>query len=335
MSMFKFIIRRIIEIVVTLLIIATLIFFLFRLAPGGPAQVETGDRTYYTVLNPRMTPELKAVLRERFGLDKSLMEQYAIYIKNVFRGDFGVSFYWQADVWGMLKARLLPTILLFTLGNMLAFSVGINVGRIIAWKRGGKLEYSSTVAGLFFYTMPIFWLGLLAIWIFSYKLDLLPIGGMKTPEIWSSAVEVGTLTKIADVAQHLFLPLTVLTLWIFTGHMLLMKNSMLGTLGEDYITTARAKGLPEKKIRDHHAARNALLPVVTAFALNMAFSFNGNVLTERIFSWPGLGTALVDASTNYDYPLAQGAFFVMATIVLVTILAVDILYAYLDPRIKY
>jgi peptide/nickel transport system permease protein len=335
MTMTKFVVRRILEILTTLFIIATLIFFLFRLAPGGPSEADSGERIYYTVLNPRMTPESKALLRQRFGLDKTLPEQYIIYIKNMLQGDFGVSFYWESDVWDILKARLLPTILLFTLGNTLAFSIGVTLGRTIAWRRGGKLEYSSTVLGLFFYTMPIFWLGLLAIWVFSYSLDLFPIGGMKSPEIWAAAVPKSFLTRAVDVAHHLFLPLTVLTTWIFTLNMLLMKTSMLETLKEDYIITARAKGVPEERIRDHHAARNALLPVATAFTLTMAFSFNGNVLTEQVFSWPGLGSTLVEASTNYDYPLAQGAFMIMAAIVLVTVLITDILYVYLDPRITY
>jgi peptide/nickel transport system permease protein len=282
-----------------------------------------------------MTPELKAILRARFGLDKPLWYQYYIYIRNVLHGDFGTSFYWQFDVFDILKARFVPTVLLFTLGYLLAYALGINLGRIIAWRRGGKLEYGSTVLGLFFYTMPIFWLGLLAIWIFSYRLDLFPVGGMKSPEIWSAQVEVGLLTKLADVLYHLFLPLTVFTVWVFTGSMLLMKNSMLETLREDYIVTARAKGLPEKKIRDHHAARNAMLPVVTALSLAMAFSFNGGVLTETTFSWPGLGSTLVEASLNYDYPLAQGAFIMLAGVVLLAVLIADILYAYLDPRIKY
>ncbi|MBU7029325.1 MAG: ABC transporter permease [Theionarchaea archaeon] len=334
MSMWKFITRRIIQIVITLFIIASLIFFVFRLTPGSPEAGGGADRVYYSVLSPRMTPELKALLRQRFGLDKPLWEQYLIYIRNVFRGEFGVSFYWEMDVWDMLRARLLPTILLFSLGNTLAFSIGINLGRVIAWRRGQKIDYGSTVVGLFFYTMPIFWLGLLAIWLLGFKLDLFPLGGMKTPEIWTAA-NVSPLTKVLDMMHHLFLPLTVLTIWIFVGHMLLMKNSMLGTLKEDYITTARAKGLPEKKIRDRHAARNAMLPVVTAFALNMAFSINGNVLTETVFSWPGIGSTLVDAVMNSDYPLAQGAFIIMGGILLVAVLFADILYVYLDPRIKY
>ena len=158
---------------------------------------------------------------------------------------------------------------------------------------------------------------------------------MKTPEIWGATVDAGILSKILDVGYHLFLPLTVFTIWIFAGNMLLMKNSMMETLKEDYITTARAKGLSEKKVRDHHAARNALLPVVTALSLAMAFSFNGGVLTETTFSWPGLGRTLVQASLNYDYPVAQGAFIMLAGVVLVAVLLADVLYAYLDPRITY
>ncbi len=326
MSMMKFILRRLVEIVITLFIITTLIFILFRLMPSDPAAM---------VISPRMTPELKEILRHRFGLDKPLYEQYFIYLKNILHGDFGQSFYWQGEnVFEIIKPRFLPTVLLFTLGYIMAYAVGINIGRIIAWRRGGKLEYGFTVGGLFFYTMPIFWLGLLAIWIFSWKLDLFPVGGMKTPEVWTM-VGAGWTDKVLDVLYHLFLPLSVFTVWIFTGSMLLMKNSMLETLREDYITTARAKGLSEGTIRDHHAARNAMLPVVTALALNMAFSFNGGVLTETTFSWPGLGRLLVQAALNYDYPLAQGAFIMLAAVVLIAVLVADLLYAYLDPRIKY
>lgn len=325
MTLLKFVARRTLEIAITLFIIATLVFVLFRVMPGDPAM---------SVVSPYSTPETRELLRERFRINEPLWNQYVAYITNMLHGDFGISFYWEGNVFDIIKVRLLPTVLLFTLGTLMAYALGINLGRIIAWRRGGKLEYGSTVLGLFFYTMPIFWLGLLSIWVFSYRLDLFPIGGMKTPEIWSVA-GVSILTKIADVAYHLFLPLTVLTVWIFTGSMLLMKNSMLETLKEDYITTARAKGLPEKKVRDRHAARNALLPVVTALSLAMAFSFNGGVLTETTFSWPGLGRTLVQASLNYDYPVAQGAFIMLAGVVLVAVLLADVLYAYLDPRITY
>lgn len=326
MSMAAFLVRRILEIAVTMFIIATLIFVLFRIIPGDPTMV---------VLNPRMTPEVKEILRMRFGLDKPLWEQYLIYVKNLLHGEFGTSFYWEGDVFDILKARIFPTVLLFTTGTLLAYALGINLGRIIAWKRGGKLEYGSTLFGLFFLTMPIFWVGLLAIWLLSYRLNLFPVGGMITPEVWSAPGGTSLLVKIADVGYHLFLPLTVYTIVVFAGNMLIMKNSMLETLKEDYIITARAKGLSEKIVRDHHAAPNAMLPVVTALSLAMAFSFNGGVITETTFSWPGLGRTLVDATISHDYPLAQGAFIMLAGVVLLAVLAADILYAYLDPRITY
>lgn len=326
MSIYRFIARRSIEIVVTFFVIAVLVFVLFRIMPGDPAAM---------VINPRMTPEMKDILRARFGLDKPLYEQFFIYMKNMLQGDFGTSFYYSEDVYDIVKRRILPTVLLFTSGQILAYALGVNLGRIIAWRRGGKLEYGNTVVGLFFYTMPIFWLGLLCIWVFSYYLDLFPVGGWKSAEVWGAATPVGWPLKIIDILYHLFLPLTVYTIWIYAGTMLIMKNSMLETLKEDYILAARAKGLPEKKIRDHHAARNAMLPVVTDLALGIVFSLDGGVLTETTFSWPGLGRTIVEASLTYDYPLAQGAFILLAIVLLVAVLIADILYAYLDPRIRY
>jgi peptide/nickel transport system permease protein len=294
--------------------------------PGDPASM---------VISPRMTPEMKEILRSRFGLDKPIYEQFFIYMKNLLHGEFGTSFYYSEDVFGIIKRRIFPTVLLFTSGQILAYALGVNLGRLIAWRRGGKLEYGNTIIGLFFYTMPIFWLGLLCIWVFSYYLDLFPVGGWKTPEIWGAAEPTGTVTKVLDILYHLFLPLTVYTIWIYAGTMLIMKNSMLETLKEDYILAARAKGLPEKRIRDHHAARNAMLPVVTDLALGIVFSLDGGVLTETTFSWPGLGRTMVEASLTYDYPLAQGAFILLAIVLLVAVLVADILYAYLDPRIRY
>ncbi|MBU7010395.1 MAG: ABC transporter permease [Theionarchaea archaeon] len=326
MSMYRFIFRRSVEIIITFFIIITLIFILFRIMPGDPASM---------VVSPRMTPEMKAILRGRFGLDKPIYEQFFIYVKNMLHGDFGESFYYSEDVYGLIKQRIVPTVLLFTSGQVMAYVLGINLGRIIAWKRGGKLEYGNTVVGLFFYTMPIFWLGLLCIWIFSYYLDLFPVGGWKTPELWSAPGGISLSMKILDIGYHLFLPLTVYTIWIYAGSMLIMKNSMLETLREDYILAARAKGLPEKTIRDHHAARNAMLPVVTDFALGIVYSLDGGVLTETTFSWPGLGRTMVQASLNYDYPLAQGAFILLAIVLLVAVLLADIMYAYLDPRIRF
>lgn len=324
MSMTKFVARRSIEIVITLFLIATLTFALFRMMPSDPVGL---------MVHPLWTPEMKQRQRELWGLDKTYTEQYIIFMKNMLRGEFGTSFFLQEDVYSIIKERLPPTILLFTSMNVLSFSLGMYIGRIIAWRRRGKLEYGSTVLGMFFFSMPVFWIGLLAIWIFSYKLDLFPIGGMKS-EIWSVA-DISLLTKVMDVGHHLFLPLTVGVIISFPGVMLMMKNLMLETLEEDYITTARAKGLPEKVIRDHHAARNVMLPMVTVFTLSLVSSLSGSMIVETIFNWPGLGATFLAATIGYDYPIAQGAFIIMGAVLLVAILMAEILYAYLDPRIRY
>lgn len=197
------------------------------------------------------------------------------------------------------------------------------------------MELSLTFFGLLFYSVFLPWFGLLMIWIFSYKFGVFPLGGMISAELWMARQSVSKITLALDILHHLALPLLVLTIISFAGAMLLMRSSMLETLGEDYIITAKAKGLEDRVIRDKHAARNALLPVVTAFALSLSFSMSGGVLTEVIFSWPGLGREIVAATLNYDYPLAQAAFIFLAAIVLVANLIADVLYAYLDPRIKY
>ncbi|MBU7030654.1 MAG: ABC transporter permease [Theionarchaea archaeon] len=324
MSMTKFIARRSIEIVITLFIIATLTFALFRMMPSDPVGL---------MVHPLWTPEMKQRQRALWGLDKPYTEQYIIFMRNMLRGEFGVSFFSQQDVYGLIKERLPPTVLLFTSMNILSFSLGMYIGRIIAWRRRGKFEYGSTVLGMFFFSMPVFWIGLLAIWIFSYRLDLFPIGGMKS-EIWGVA-DISLLTKVMDIGHHLFLPLTVGVIISFPGVMLMMKNLMLETLEEDYITTARAKGLPEKIIRDHHAARNVMLPMVTVFTLSLVSSLSGSMIVETVFNWPGLGATFLAATIGYDYPIAQGAFIIMGAVLLVAILLVEILYAYLDPRIRY
>ncbi len=324
MNLGRFILNRLGQIVITLFIITTFLFLLFRMMPGDPTSM---------ILDPKMPPEAKELIRKEFGLDKPLMVQYLYYLKNTLTGNFGKSFYYPETVLEIVKRKLPPTILLFTTAVILSYLIGLPLGKTIAWRRGSRLEMGATVFGLFFYTVFIPWFGLIAIWVFSYRLGWFPIGGMLTPEVW--AADVGLFPKIWDVLYHLILPLSVLTLLFFAGSMLLMRNSMLETLREDYILTARAKGLPERVIKNRHAARNAMLPVVTALTLSLAFSLNGGVLTETIFSWPGLGKALVEAVLNHDYPLAQAAFLLLAILVLFANLLADILYAYLDPRIKY
>lgn len=326
MSLARFVARRSGEILITLFIIATLTFIVLRLMPSDPAGM---------LLDPYSTPEMKRLQRELWGLDRSYAEQYIIFLKNLVRGEFGVSFFTQKDVYDIIKERLPATVLLFTTMTVLSFSWGVHAGRVIAWRRGGKLEYGSTIIGMLLYSMPIFWLCLMAIWIFSFKLGLFPLGGMKTPELWDTAASTSLLVKALDIGHHLFLPLTVGSVLFFPGVMLMMRNVMVETYGEDYILTARAKGLSEGDVRDHHASRNVMLPVATDFMLTLAYSFSGSMILESVFSWPGLGAEFLEAAATYDYPVAQGAFIIMGAVLLVAILVADILYGYLDPRIRY
>ena len=325
MHLQKYILRRTLEIVVTLFIIITLLFILFRLAPGDPTSM---------IIDPDMTPEDIEHFRDAFGLNDSLSVQYFKYLTNIIKGEFGNSFHYDEPVLGIIKEKLLNTILLFTTATLLAAFAGISWGKYLAWRRGTFTEATITFAGLLLHTIFVPWFALLAIWIFGFKLGWFPLNGMMTPEIWLNP-DSGIFYKALDVIHHMMLPLFVLFTVDFSRSMLVMKSSMLDTLREDYIVTAKAKGLKDRIIRNKHAAKNAMLPVVTSVSLSIAFSINGSALTETVFSWPGLGRELVFAVSNNDYPLAQASFLLISGLVLVANLVSDILYAYLDPRIKY
>ena len=320
----KYVLNRIIQIIITFFIVISIIFLLFRVIPSDPSSF---------LLTPSMTTEAKKTIRAQFGLDEPIPVQYYFYLKNFLRGNFGTSFYSGRPVMKVIKERMVNSIFLITTAVILSYIIGITVGKAIAWKRGSKTEKFFVVLGLWFYTTFTPWLGILFLWIFAFKLQLFPLGGMITPEKWIA--DPSLMEKIFDMGYHLALPLiTYVILW-FGGYMLLMRNSMLETLKEDYIVTARAKGLEEKVIRDKHAARNAMLPIVTAFAISVSFSIAGAVLIETIFSWPGIGRTIVEATLRQDYPLVQGAFAVITVVVLIANFVADIAYAYLDPRISY
>jgi peptide/nickel transport system permease protein len=325
MNLRKFLLVRSGQIVVTFWIILTLLFVLFRLAPSDPLSV---------VADSLMSEEEIKILKAQFGLDEPLHRQYLLYLWNFIRGEFGISFHYRQPVVEILGDRLPKTALLFTTATILYALAGISLGKILAWYRGSLLDSGMSFLGLLTHTFFLPWLALLLVWVFGYKLGWFPLSGMISPEIWLDP-ESGFLAKFLDVLHHIALPMGVLFLTHFGGYMLVMRTTMLETLREDYILTARAKGLPEKVIRNRHAAPNASLPVVTSLGLSLAFSINGGALTETIFSWPGLGRELVASVAHGDYPLAQAAFLFIAAFVLVANLVVDVIYAYLDPRIRY
>ena len=314
-----------IQIVIIFFVILTVLFLLFRLAPGDPVS---------RMVDPDMTPEDAELLISQLGLDQPLWVQYVYYLKNFFMGNFGNSFNYGEPVIKIICDRLPNTILLFTTAIILSALAGIFLGKIASWHKGEKTDTVMTIGALVTHTVFLPWLGLILIWVFAYKLDWFPITGMISEEVWLDP-DVSLLTKLLDVLHHMVLPLSTLFLIHFGSYLLIMRSSMLDTLKEDYILTAKAKGLKEKVIRNHHAAPNAALPVVTSVGLSLAFSINGGALTETVFTWPGIGRELVMSVSQNDYPLAQASFLLIAIVVLLSNLVVDILYAYLDPRIRY
>ena len=325
MELRRYITRRLIQIIIIFFVILTVLFLLFRLAPGDPVS---------RMVDPDMTPEDSERLIVQLGLDKPLGLQYIIYLKNFFTGHFGVSFHYGEPVVDIIWNRLPNTILLFTTSIILSAIVGVFLGKIASWHKGEKTDSLMTIGALVTHTLFLPWLALILIWVFAYKLGWFPINGMISEEVWLDP-DSGFIAKALDVLYHMILPLATLFLIHFGAYLLIMRSSMLETLKEDYILTARAKGLKEKVIRDHHAAPNAALPVVTSVGLSLAFSINGGALTETVFTWPGIGRELVFSVSQNDYPLAQASFLLIAIVVLISNLVVDVLYAYLDPRIRY
>ncbi len=325
MSLKRYIIRRLAEMAIIFWIIQTVLFFLFHLAPGDPLS---------RMVDPGMTHEEEMILTEQLGLREPVGTQYLYFLGNFFRGRFGISFHYGRPVARIIAQRLPNTILLFTTAVILSALAGTWLGKLISWRKENRTDKIITVGALVCHTLFLPWIAMLMLWFGAFKLGWFPVTGMISPELWILP-QATAPEKALDIAWHMILPMATLFLIHFGSYLLIMRSSMLETLTEDYIFTARAKGLPENVIRDRHAAPNARLPVVTSVGLSLAFSINGGALTETVFSWPGIGRELVFAVSNNDYPLALGCFLLIAAVVLAANLVVDVLYGYLDPRIRY
>jgi peptide/nickel transport system permease protein len=264
---------------------------------------------------------------------RSLAEQFVIYFLDMLSGKFGTSFYTRRPVIDEISVRIGPTLLLFGSAVIISYLLGIFLGAILAWRRGTKMELSAIVVSLFFYSMPVFWFGLVLLWFFAFERRWFPLGGIGGFDPNTGAALTG-ISLVGDILWHMALPLGNLVILGLAGHVLLMRNSMLEVMGEDYILTAKAKGLSERRVMYRHAARNALLPVVTALAISIGGVISGGVLTETIFSWPGMGFFLVSATLQQDYPSVQAAFFILAVLTILANTVADVLYAFLDPRVR-
>ncbi|MCD2204058.1 ABC transporter permease [Halobacterium sp. KA-6] len=322
-SRLEFIVKRLAMMVLTLFSIATVLFLLFRLMPGNPAAA---------VANPSMPPGVREQLLEQYGLDEPLTVQYALFMKNLVMGDLGVSFSRQQPVTGLLIGKALNTMVLMLSSLLIAFIIGPALGALFAWKRGSTLDTVGVGTVLTMYAAPVFWTGMLGIMVFSFRLGWLPSGGMHSPgfiaySIWDQYFSV-------DFLRHLILPLTVTTLWWLTMPTFIMRNNMLDVMNEDFIEMNRAEGLSEFRIMYRHAARNALLPVLHYGATAVGLAMGTSVIIEKVFSWPGLGRMLWKAVIASDYPLAQGGFLAIATIIVVMNFLIDVLSVYIDPRLS-
>ena len=306
--MIKYIIRRTVVAVPLILAIATIVFVMLRVAlPGDPAKIMAGDRA---------SPELIEQIRENLGLDRPVPEQYVIFLRNAVQGDLGRSVKFREPVLGVI-AKAFPFTATLTLLSVGAGTVlGIIVGIITAVKRGTWIDHLSIVLVVFFYSIPTFWLGLMLILIFAVALRWLPVQGTGT---W----------------QHFVMP--VVTLGIGQAALIarLTRSSMIEILSAHYIQTARAKGLRERWVILRHALKNTLIPVITVVGLSIGGLLGGAVITESIFGLPGVGRLAIEAIHNRDYPMIQGTVLLVATAFVFVNLVVDVIYVYIDPRIRY
>jgi len=319
-----YVIRRLVQMGITLYVLTTILFFMFRLLPGDPT-------TMY--IDAALPPESQEAILQQFGLDKPLEYQYVIYLFNVIRGEFGTSFYYHAPVSEIIPPRLLSTVLLMGSTIVLAFVFGVTFGTILAWKRGTRFEVGSLVTALTLRSAPQFWTGLMALIVFSYALKWFPSGGMHTPGQQFASMFAKYFNL--DFLHHLILPSLVAASYYMASPMLIMRNSMLEVMGEDFIEMAKAKGLRERTVVFKHAMRNALLPVVTVLTLMIGFAVGGQVLIETVFRWPGMGREMVLAIQRHDFPMAQASFFMLGVLVIGLNFITDLLYGYLDPRVTY
>jgi peptide/nickel transport system permease protein len=304
-------------------VVATLTFLLFRLMPGDPT---------LNFLSPTFTDETRAALLKSFGLDKPLWQQYLIYLGQLLRGDFGRSFLQDAPVSDVLWAALPNTVVLTLVSLCVAYAFGIIAGAFLAFRRGALVEATAIPAALATRAAPEFWLGMLVLALFAFQLGWFPTGGAVSPG--GSLGSLGTRLMSADFWWHLCLPALTLTLFLQGLPLLLMRATMLEVMNDEFIVMARMKGLSRWSIVMRHAARNALLPVVTAFALGLGASIGGNVVIETVFAWPGIGRVLVQAVQGADYPVAQGAFIMIAFVLVIMNTVADLAYAWLDPRVS-
>jgi peptide/nickel transport system permease protein len=319
----RYVLSKIGQALATLAFVVAFNFFLFRVMPGDPV------RLLARAQGLELSREAIQELIQDLGLDKPLLSQFWDYLGDTLRGNFGDSFIFGEPVTTIFGRFMWPTILLVGAATVLMTVIGLFLGVRGGWNRGSKGDLASMGISLVLYSMPEFWLGMMLLVLFATTLGWFPQGGFQ-----STQAGITGLDKVVDILNHMFLPMITLTLAYIGEYYLLMRSSLLDVLGEEYITAARAKGIRESQVLWRHAVRNALLPTVTLLALSFGFVIGGAITVELVFSYPGLGLLTFEALEAQDYALLQGMFLFFSAAVIVANLIADILYSYLDPRVR-
>ena len=314
----RFVLRRLLQALPLLVAISAVSFTILKLTPGGPLAAYEG--------NPQFTDEDRARLEHAFGLDQPIPLQYISWLEQFVRGDWGYSFASHQPVLTLIGERLPNTVYLMGTVFVTVILLAIPIGVIAAVKQYSWFDHLVTGSTFAFLSTPTFWLGLLLIIVFGLQLRLLPIGGIDTP---------GQPFNIFDRLRHLILPVATIALVQLGSHVRYLRASMLETITQDYMRTARSKGLAERVVVFRHALKNAAIPLVTVVALDVPELFAGALVTEQIFGWPGMGRLFWDAATRFDYPVLMGILTVSSGLIVLANLVADVVYGFLDPRIRF
>jgi peptide/nickel transport system permease protein len=322
----EYFLRRLGVTITIILAVIVINFFLFRIMPANPVDIllspEMGEE--------KMPLEIREALEESLGLNKPLWAQFLDYVQDIATLDFGYSFRAPQPVLQLIARRLPNTLVLMLTGNLLSILLSVSLGVLAAWKHGTKTDVISIFLALTFTSMPMFWVGGIILLVFSVKLDMFPLFGTVT----IGKVHPNTFSFLADYLHHLFLPTVTMALVGFGGLFLIMRNSMLDVFSEDYILTAKAIGLKDRVIIFKNALSNALLPLITIIAIRLGFMISGSLLTETVFSWPGLGLTIFQAIQARDYPVLQASFLIITILVVLSNFIAEIIYGFADPRVR-
>ena len=310
-----YILRRILATIPVMLIVAVLVFILLQIAPGDPADLLSNENT---------PEEQVQKIRERMGLDRPIPVQLFFWLRNLLQGDLGNSVFSNKPVAGLLAQRAIPTVSLAVLIEIVAIGLGVPLGTIAAWKQGSLFDRAIMIFASLSFAVPGFFLGFIVIWVFALKVPILPAGGYVPPS-----------EDLFTFFKHLILPSVAAGLIVMALITRMTRSSVLEVLREDYVRTARAKGLSENAVLIRHALKNAALPIITVIGLGLAGLLSGVVVIEQVFAIPGFGRLMVDGIVKRDYPIIQGAILVTAAIFVLVNLLIDASYALFDPKIRY